>query len=272
MQSSLTGPSNLNITSFGTGNTVGPDDPLKGSCDSIGAMVRRLGPQVEKIAKKIDTETLPALKTTLASFEKTANSATTTIADVRGVINENKAPVKETIANVKVASEKLPPLLDKATTAATKVNAILDKADGAVVSAKAALKDAEKAVQNFREVSETVRTIIIENHAKVDSIIKSLKTTSDTLKTTMTEVRHSPWRVFNKPPPEEIGNAALYDSARQFAEGAASLDEAAQALRDAVKNDPNLKPADLQALLDQLTKSFNQYRTAEDKLWKSVKE
>jgi len=69
----------------------------------------------------------------------------------------------------------------------------------------------------------------------------------------------------------ELSNLNLYDSARQFAEGANELNDAAQALRDAV-NSKESDPQQLQKLVNRLEKSFSNFHDVEDKLWRGVKE
>ena len=70
--------------------------------------------------------------------------------------------------------------------------------------------------------------------------------------------------------PGELVNLHLYDSARQFAEGANQLSEAALALRDALK-DPNTQPEQVQKLVDRLDQSFANFGQIEQELWKQVR-
>jgi hypothetical protein len=99
----------------------------------------------------------------------------------------------------------------------------------------------------------------------------SLKTTSDNLKDASVEIRHSPWRLLYQPKPDEVANLNIYDSVRQFAEGADSLDDAAASLRDALK-DPNADPEQVKRLMLHLNDSFAQFQQVQDKLWKEIKE
>ena len=101
-------------------------------------------------------------------------------------------------------------------------------------------------------------------------MITSLKTSGDNLKGATAEIRRSPWRLLYHPGPGELDNLELYDAARQFSDGAGSLNDAALALRDALQN-PNADRQQIQKLLDQLNVSFNGFNTVEDKLWKTVR-
>jgi hypothetical protein len=85
------------------------------------------------------------------------------------------------------------------------------------------------------------------------------------------EIRHSPWRLLYKPRPGEVANLTLFDAARDFAEGANDMSDAANALRDALK-DPQANPQMIQKLVNQLDESFGKFQTVEDTLWKRVKE
>jgi hypothetical protein len=68
-----------------------------------------------------------------------------------------------------------------------------------------------------------------------------------------------------------MGNLNLYDAAREFADGASSLQDSATALRDASK-DPAVDAQKLKQMMAQLQTAFETFRTAEDKFWMSVKQ
>ena len=91
------------------------------------------------------------------------------------------------------------------------------------------------------------------------------------LKFATAEIRRSPWRLLYKPRPGEVANSTLFDAARDFAEGANDMSDAATALRDALK-DPKADPKEIQKLMNQLDDSFGKFTKVEDELWKRVKE
>ena len=68
-----------------------------------------------------------------------------------------------------------------------------------------------------------------------------------------------------------MANLNLYDSARQFADGAGSLNDAALALRDALAN-KNADPEQVKELLKKLDERFANFRHVEDKLWTQVQQ
>jgi ABC-type transporter Mla subunit MlaD len=276
-QNGITGTSNLNIENIGVGKPLPEGDILVGKPDP----------------KSVFLAGLPKVNETMASFKQTADSATTLVRhindkidpvvekydgvtahagqamdQVRDLVGESKTDFRGTIKNLNdltgSVKEKLPHLLDQ-------VNGTLAKVDGAVTSARSALEDIQKTVANTRDVSATLRSVVTGNRSKLESIVTGLKATSDNLKATSIEVRRSPWRLLYKPTADEMGNLNLYDSTRQFAEGANNLSDAAAALRDAL-HDPQTDKAELQKLIDHLDESFQGFHVVENKLWTAVKQ
>ncbi len=124
---------------------------------------------------------------------------------------------------------------------------------------------------NARELTAAGRSILVGNRGKIDAMVVNLKSMSDSLKFAAAEVRRSPWRLLYKPGKDEMANLNLYDAARQFAEGANDVSEAAISLRNALK-DPQTNSASLQKLVNKLDDSFTGFKKVEDDLWKQVKQ
>ena len=148
---------------------------------------------------------------------------------------------------------------------------MLTKVQSSLDGVEKSIGDVQKTVANTRDISDNVKQVIGGNRGKLDGIVASIKTTGDNLKAASSEIRRSPWRLLYQPKQDELSNLNLYDSARQFAEGANELNDAAQALRDAV-NSKESDPQQLQKLVNRLEKSFSNFHDVEDKLWRGVKE
>jgi ABC-type transporter Mla subunit MlaD len=180
---------------------------------------------------------------------------------VNGVVGPAGPDIRGTAANLNAVTgslkEKLPSMIDK-------VNQTID-------SARTALEEVNQTVVNAKEISASVKTVIAGNRGKLESVIASVKTTADNLKAASTEIRHSPWRLLYQPKTEELSNLNLFDAAREFADGANELNDASQALRDAMK-DKNTDPQQMQQLINRLEKTFANFHDVEQKLWKDVKE
>jgi ABC-type transporter Mla subunit MlaD len=178
-------------------------------------------------------------------------------------LGDSKTDLRSTIKNLHTASDtiaqKLPGVADQ-------LSELLKKTNTSLATAQTALVDIQKSAANASDMTASLRSLIVDNRGKLESIVGGIKSTSDNLKQASIEIRHSPWRLLYKPTPAEAANLNLYDSAREFANGAESLSDAAGSLRDAL-HDPQADRAQIQKLLQQLDASFNHFRDVESKLW-----
>jgi ABC-type transporter Mla subunit MlaD len=299
IESTVTGVSVLNFTSLGGGPVLADGEALSGKPSSLTALFDS-APEIAGLIRDIRGGTVPklndsldAVKTTVTTFNTTGLAATDFIKDfktrldpitqryyavadtaksalqnISDVFGETKTDFRTTVANVRDATgtikERLPGVMDK-------VDGLLTNITTAVNGANEALTDVKKIAANARDMSSTARGVIVANRGKIDSMIASLKATGDNLKAASAEVRRSPWRLLYKPAPGEMANLNLYDSARQFADGAGQLNDAALALRDALK-DPDAKDTDVQKLVEKLDDTFANFSQIEKALWEQVKE
>jgi phospholipid/cholesterol/gamma-HCH transport system substrate-binding protein len=297
VQDTLTGSSWLNFDSLGTpgGPLLASTDTLVGRPSAMTTLLASAGevaPDIRDTVRDVRKVTLPKVNDTIDGYKVVAMHATALIKHVRGQIDpivqryfavadnardaaghardifgETKGDFKSTMSNISAATgtvkEKLPPIMDKAAGTLVKVQTAVD-------SANVALEDVKKTATNVKDVSASARSVIVGNRSKIDGMIASLKTTGDNLKYASAEIRRSPWRLLYKPSPGEVANLNLYDSARQFAEGANDLNDAASALRDALQ-DPEVTPDHVRALVERLDKSFSNFNEIEQELWKQVK-
>lgn len=298
IETSVTGASNLNITNLGKGAELASDTPITGTPSALGELLA-MGPEIRKILGKagpaidaakvaIDNanvaivgfkDTGPTATATVrkiqdkidpayGEYKELADSGTKAMDEVSSLFGDTKPDFRGTMKNLNTATtsfkDKLPGILDGAQAAVTKVQATLDHAT-------AAMEDVRKIAANTKDLTGHAKGIITSNRTKFDAIIAGLKTTSDNLKGATAEIRRSPWRLLYKPAANEVENLVLFDSAREFAEGANDLNDAVTALRDAMHTS-DTPPDELQKKLDQLEKSFGKFNAVEQKLWKTVKE
>jgi phospholipid/cholesterol/gamma-HCH transport system substrate-binding protein len=257
VQSTLTGGVDLNIENLGDGPLLADGETVTGSpspMSTIFAALQKAAPDIAAITSAVRTQTVPKVNAV-------ADHAATAIASASALLGDTKPDFRGTLAHLNVITatiqDRLPSLADK-------VSADLDAARGAIV-------DARQTLVNARSISATARSIVVDNQSKFTAIIDALTATADNLKDGSVEIRHSPWRLLYKPGPNEMANMNLYDSARQFADGAESLNGAASALRDALK-DPQTDPKQLKKLMQDLDAAFANFNQVEQKLWSAVKE
>ena len=269
VQGTLTGSSWLNIDNLGAGNAIPENVALVGAPSGYTQIFSALGeaaPQVKALVADVRTGTLPKVNDALVTFKGTGERASEAMVQARDLLGESKTDLKGTLANLNTATgdikTKLPAILERVDSALAKVNTSLD-------SAKGAIHDLKATMANAKDLTASARGIVVTNRGKIDNIASSLKTASDNLKFATAEVRRSPWRLLYQPSKGEVANLNLYDAARQFAEGANDMSDAATSLRDALR-DPRVEPAQIQKLVEKLDQSFTGFKKVEDGLWKQV--
>ncbi len=279
VESSLTGVSYVNIEHLGQGTV---QQVAVGSPGALGQFLTGLGdmtPDLKSAVHEARTVTLPKVDSTVeaahqliahvdskvdpvvAHYNVVTERAGETLTNARDVLGDTKVDIRGTMKHLNSAtgtiSEKLPAVMEQ-------VHVALDKVQGTLDGARGALAD-------LKRITETGKSLIVGNRGKLESMIASLKLTSDNLKAASIEIRRSPWRLLYKPSENEMANLNLYDAARQFSDGADNLTDAAAALRDAMQ-DGSLPREQVQKLSQQLDDSFANFKQVEDKLWKSVRQ
>jgi ABC-type transporter Mla subunit MlaD len=293
VQGTITGNTWLNIESLGAGPVASA--PLVGRPSAMSQLLAGLGavaPELKGTLVDVRTQTIPKVNKAVDGFADTGPSATRLInhvdekvdplaekvsgladagtgalGNIRDIAGDSKTDFRTTVANLSAvttsAKEKVPSILEKVDDAAAKAVATVE-------GARVAVGDLQATLGNTRDLTGNARSVLVRNRGKIDAMVVALKTTGDNLKAASAEIRRSPWRLLYKPGPGEMANLNLYDAARQFAEGATDLSDAAVSLRDAA-SDPDARPEAIEKLLERLNESFGNFQTVEQKLWTSVK-
>jgi ABC-type transporter Mla subunit MlaD len=287
VQRTLTGTASINIDDLGVAAPLAAGQYLRGEPDAFSQLFgnlkiasAKLNTDLDKLGDTADAFTMTGFSATetvqdlhvrlpdiVARYDEVMEAAVKVLGTVHNLLGPSTTNFQATIANLRHISadlhERLPDILDR-------MHGILGKTDVAVTRAADALGDIKATAINLRETSASARAVISGNRAKLDGMISSLKATADNLKYASIEIRHSPWRLLYQPKNDEMSNLNLYDSVRQFAEGADSLDDAAGALRDAMRD--NADPQQVKKLMDHLNDSFTQFQQVEQKMWNQIKQ
>lgn len=287
VQRTLTGTASINIDDLGVAAAPATGQYLRGQPDAFSQVFgnlkvasAKLNTDLDKLGDTADAFTMTGFAATatvqdlhvrlpdiVLRYDAVMDAAVKTLGTVHGLLGPSTSDFHATIANLRRISsdlhERLPDILDR-------LHEILGKTDIAVTRAADALGDIKATAVNLRETSATARAVVAGNRAKLDGMIASLKATADNLKYASMEIRHSPWRLLYQPKSDEMSNLNIYDSVRQFAQGADSLDDAAGALRDAVRDSAD--PQQIKKLMDHLNDSFTQFQQVEQKMWSQIKD
>ncbi len=157
----------------------------------------------------------------------------------------------------------------------TKVDAYINK-DVAEILAGLRTVNTEliNIMADIRVLTSKARDVIVLNRENLDAIILDLRSMSANLSAGAKEIRRNPWRLLEKPSPEQTRSQNIYDAARSYSEGASQLNTALaklSALREARPRGVEAQDPDLARILDHLKVSFEKFRNVEDALWEELK-
>ncbi len=277
VEKGLTGTAEINIEDLGTGPAITHGQYVRGKPDALLAFENKLSEIAPNLPPIVDNVKAASVKLnddltkfgqTADSFTETGHHATNTMDVVHDLIGPSTTDFHGTMANINTITtglrDRMPALLEQASDMLKNIN-------GDITKAGTALTDIQATVANTKDITGSAKSVIAGNKTKLDGMITSLKATSDNLKFASIEIRHSPWRLLYQPKEGEVANLNIYDSVRQFAEGANSLSDAAGALKDAMA-DKTANSSDIQKRVKELDDSFAHFQAVQQKLWSEVKE
>lgn len=178
------------------------------------------------------------------------------LVDGREVIADNREDVRETIANVRAASETWRTITQRINDETIqRVHALLE-------SGQAGLDELHAAISTLRSDYDGWSTAVSESLGRANIA-------SQQLSLTMTEVRRSPWKVLYRPSEKELEHELLYEAARSFAVAAADLKSASTAMQRVMDNHSERLQDDevlLQRVTQNLVEPLERYELAQQRL------
>lgn len=282
VQSTVTGVSVLNFANLGAGNAIPDEAEISGHAGGLSSLIASagdLGPEILGAVRDVRGSTIPKVNAAVDSghtllshvdtkIDPISSKTEDALSQVSSLFGDTKSDFRSTMANLSAATgsvkDKLPEILDS-------THGVLTNVNTAITRTNEALLDVKDVAANTRDITKHGRELVIGNRGKIEAMIAALRATGENLKNASAEIRRSPWRLLYKPGSGEMANLNLYDSARQFAEGANDMSDAATALRDALQSKTD-DPKQVEALMKKLDASFDHFTEVENQLWKQVQQ
>jgi len=292
----LVGDSRLIIVSRGSDDKPLADEnnpaPITGGLDSAIAQMSESIDQLNKfIASEFDRKKPAGLLAKIHTIADNISATTDTLAKIAANLKPETEPenkksmilqVRETVSNVRDTSADLKamtgdakPKVGKMLTSASNTVERLEKySKEDIAQIFATLRKANDKIlaiaNDFAAVSDTTKKIIVLNRDNIDTMIDNMTQVSATLKATAEEIRANPWRLIRKPTKEELHTYGILTAATAFSQGASSLDQAINKLKNL---DPKMFKTDdpqIQQIRAHLDQSFKNFKEVEDALWREM--
>jgi ABC-type transporter Mla subunit MlaD len=108
------------------------------------------------------------------------------VADLHGMLAENRPEIKSTISHVNEVSEKLGPLLARIQSTVDQANVTLKKIDGIVDENKEDLRSSivslRQTLNNVSALTAQIQTLLDNNDYNIEELLNNLRLVSENLK------------------------------------------------------------------------------------------
>ena len=284
--SSLTGAVWLNVAALGSDAEADDTHPVNGSTSGIGSLVSRMEamvPRAEAVLDRFGTAA-DGVKDALAEIDGAVGEVRAVVADVREPLRDTLDGTRALTASLR---ERLPGTLDRVDTlTGERLPGTLDRADGLADTLRTAAADARTAIGEARtalanvppalskiadaggDTSEVVRRIgrmVDATRPRLLAAVDDAGSAAQELDGAVGELRAAPWRLLYKPKRRDEDRLALYAVAREYAQGARSLERAAEAL--AALDPAAADPADADALRSLVVAAYDRFAEVQGRLF-----
>jgi phospholipid/cholesterol/gamma-HCH transport system substrate-binding protein len=179
--------------------------------NSLTAQLNDLNPQAKELLHNLNDratevkETIARVNDVLSPRNR-ANLAAT-IANTRGLIEENRPQVKATLRNVNAVSDKLEPLLEDFRKTSNEANQALNHIDAMVGENRADVRQAvvelRRTLTNMTEATSRLDQTLDINSENIDELLDNLRHVSENLKEFTATIKTRPYTLIRATNPPE---------------------------------------------------------------------
>jgi phospholipid/cholesterol/gamma-HCH transport system substrate-binding protein len=187
----------------------------------IEAEIAELGPQARILIANLNDRVVE-LQTTLARVndvlnDKNRENLAASIANVRGILQENRVPLHSTLTHVDEASAKISPLLDDLKKTNADAQKTLNTLEGTVAENRV---DLRQSIESLRKLLDTANSVTDQldrtlnaNGENIDDILINLRYASQNLRQLTETLKQRPYTLLRSstPPAHTPGKAAKPD-------------------------------------------------------------
>ena len=179
--------------------------------NALTAKINDLAPQAQQLLKTLN-DRATELKVTvdrvndLINDQNRANLAGT-LAETRGMIAENRGPVKSTVQHLNSASEKLEPLLQDLRKTSAQANETLTHVDALIGENRADVRQAvielRKSMTTITDLTGRLDQTLDVNSENIDELLENLRHVSQNLKEFTNTIKTRPYTLIRSSTPRE---------------------------------------------------------------------
>ena len=190
--------------------TILPSDPYV-DFNALTARLNDLAPQAQELLTNLNDRATEIQETLvrvndLLNDKNRANFAGA-LAETRGMISENRAPVKTAVQNLSSASQRFEPLLDDLRKASTQANETLNHVDSLIGDnrddIRQAVKDLRASLATVNDLTGRLDQTLDVNSDNIDELLENLRHVTQNLKEFTNTIKTRPYTLIRATNPRE---------------------------------------------------------------------
>jgi ABC-type transporter Mla subunit MlaD len=260
------------VESFASGARAIPDqltefiDGAQPTIDNVNELTASILEQWnEKWLGRVDTITAN-VKTASEDIEPFVDNLSTRVDELGELLATGQAYLDDNRPQIDASIDNFERLTGQGADFAERLNTELsERTLDLLDTGKAELERAGGAVER---IGQNLENVLEEHKPTIRKAMANLRLASDQLRTTLIEVRRTPWRLIYRPDTSELEYELLYDAARSYALAVSDLRAATESLesvRRAAATGNDVSSAQLGDLVEQIDAAFADYKSAEER-------
>jgi phospholipid/cholesterol/gamma-HCH transport system substrate-binding protein len=190
--------------------TILPADPYV-DFNALTAKLNDIAPQAQQLLQSLN-DRASEIQVTLARVndllnDKNRANLAGTLAETRGMLAENRGPVKAAVQNLNSASQKLVPLLDDLRKTSTQANDTLNHVDSLIgdnrPDVRQAVIDLRQSLATVKDLTERLDQTLDVNSDNIDELLENLRHVSQNLKEFTNTIKTRPYTLIRSATPPE---------------------------------------------------------------------
>jgi len=158
--------------------------------NELTEQINKIAPQAQELMSNLN-QRVKELSVTIARINELLNdqnraNISASIADLRGMLNEDRPVIKSTLNNVNGASSKIGPLVDDLKKTTDQANDTLKKADAMLgenrEDLRASIKKLRESLNNVNSITRRVDQTLDINEETIDELLMNLRDVSENLR------------------------------------------------------------------------------------------
>lgn len=172
-----------------TPGTALPSEPYT-DFNAITVQINNIAPQAQELLKNLNQRTIE-LQVTIERVNGLLNpqnqaNLTATLANTRGMLEENRPNIKSSLAQVEAASHKLAPLMDDLRKTSAEANKAIDHIDELLAEDKpeihSALVELRQNLSQLQQLTGQLNSTLDTNSENIDELLENMRHASENLR------------------------------------------------------------------------------------------